>query len=299
MATHYGHFAHFNGNVEDWEIFTEQLSQYLMANGMTDEGKKRSILLSACGTPTYKLIKTLVAPAAVTDVTFNEIAALVQTHYQPKPSVIMRRFRFNTCICHPGENITAFIARLQDLASHCEYGDNTVELIHDRIVCGIRDDALQRSLLSVPKLTFDKACELALLHKSAEQNSKVLSVPTSVHRTKRDASAPAHPKVNDRNQAHPETSCYRCGGQHSAKSCHFKDSVCNFCRKKGHIQRFCRSPRRESPHTPAQPKGSQQHQTHRLDEAPPTPPRSPGTTISLLLSVDRVAPSTTVVEIDG
>ena len=161
--------------------------------------------VSACGTSTYKLIKTLVAPAAVTDVTFDEIAALVQTHYQPKPSVIMRRFRFNTCIRHPGENITAFIARLRDLAAHCEYGDNTVELIRDRIVCGIRDDALQRSLLSVPKLTFDKACELTLLHESAEQNSKVLSAPTSVHWTECDASAPAHPKANDRNQAHPET----------------------------------------------------------------------------------------------
>ena len=64
-----------------------QVLNHLMANGMTDEGKMRSILLNACGTPTYNLIKTLVAPAAVTDVTFDEIAALVQTHYQPKPSI--------------------------------------------------------------------------------------------------------------------------------------------------------------------------------------------------------------------
>ena len=270
-----------------------------MANGMTDEGKKRSILLSVCGTPTYKQIKMLVAPAAVMDVTFDEIAALIQTHYQSKPSVIRRWFHFNTCVLQPGENITAFIARLWHLASHCEYGDNTVELIRDRIVCGIRDDALQCSLLSILKLTFDKACEQALTHELAEQNSKVLSAPTSVHRNERDASATAHPKVNDRNQAHLETPCYHCGGQHSAKSCRFKDSVCNFCRKKGHIQCVCRSHCQESPHTPAQPKWSQQHQTYRLDKAPPTPPPLARDYTLFAVSVDRVAPFTAVVEIDG
>ena len=52
---HYGHLAKFDGKADDWEIFTEQLSHCLAANGITDEAKKRSILLSACGTPTYKL----------------------------------------------------------------------------------------------------------------------------------------------------------------------------------------------------------------------------------------------------
>ena len=65
------------------------------------------------------------------------------------------------------------------------------ELVRDRLVCGIRDDVIQRSLLSVAKLTFDKACELALLHESAEENSKVLSAPTAVHRTERQAPATA------------------------------------------------------------------------------------------------------------
>ena len=131
-------------------------------------------------------------------------------------------------------------------------------------MCGIRDNALQRSLLSVPKLTFDKACELALLHVSAEQNSKVLSAPTSVHRTELHPPIPRLMTV----MKPIRRRCYRCGGQHSAKSCHFKDSVCKFCRKKGYIQRVCRSRRRESQQTSAPPKGSQQH-GHRLDEAPP------------------------------
>ena len=266
----------------------------------SDEAKKRSILLSACGTSTYKLVRTLVAPDAVTDKTFEEIAELAQHHYHPKPSVIMRRFRFNTCVRHPGEKVTTFIARLHDLASHCDYGGATAELVRDRLVCDIRDDALQHSLLSVAKLTFDKACELALLHKSAEENSKVLSTPTAVHRTERQAPATAEPRRSDSDtQDRPEIPCYRCGGQYTANNCRFKESLCNFCGKKGHIQRVCRSHRREMQHPPFSRQGSQSRQTHHLEEdVPAEPPLSVDYNL-FAVSVDRVAPITAEVLVNG
>ena len=57
MATSHGHLPQFDGTADDWEVFTEQLTHYFMANGITEEAKKRSILLSACGTQTFRLIK--------------------------------------------------------------------------------------------------------------------------------------------------------------------------------------------------------------------------------------------------
>ena len=300
MATHHGHLNKFDGNAEDWEIFTEQLLHYLTANGITDEAKKRAILLSACGTSTYKLVRTLVAPDAVTDKTFEEIAELAQHHYQPKPSLIMRRFRFNTCVRDPGEKVTTFIARLRDLASHCDYGGATAELVRDRLVCGIRDDALQRSLLSVAKLTFDKACELALLHESAEENSKVLSAPTAVHHTERQAPATAEPRRGDSDtQDRPEIPCYRCGEQHTANNCRFKESLCNFCGKKGHIQRVCRSRHREMQHPPFSRQGNQRRQTHHLEEDVPAEPPLLIEYNLFAVSVDRVAPITAEVLVNG
>ena len=55
-----------SGSASEWDVFAEQLSFYFTANGITDAGKQRAILLSACGTTTYKLLKTLVAPAELT-----------------------------------------------------------------------------------------------------------------------------------------------------------------------------------------------------------------------------------------
>ena len=174
----------FSGSATEWDVFAEQLSFYFTANGITDGDKQRAILLSACGTTTYKLLKTLVAPAEVTSKSFSDLVKLVQEHHNPKPFIILRRFCFNTCVRQERELITAYVTRLRDLASHCEYGDSTKELIRDRLVCGVRDDALQRALLAVAKLTFDKAFELALLHESAAQNARLLSDPsftTAVH----------------------------------------------------------------------------------------------------------------------
>ena len=76
-----------------------------------------------------------------------------------------------------------FVTRLRDLASHCEYGDSAKELIRDRLVCGIRNDHMQRGLLELAKLMFEKAFEMAQLHDAAEQHSRALNKPLDVHRT--------------------------------------------------------------------------------------------------------------------
>ena len=251
-------------------MFAEQLAYYLVANGIDDADKKRAILLSACGTSTYKLLKTLVAPAELTAKSFAELVELAKEHYTPKPSVIMCRFKFNTCFRQGGESVTQFVTRLRDLASQCEYGDSAKEMIRDRLVCGVRDDTLQRTLLAVAKLTYDKAYELAVLHESAVQNSRLLSTSTttSVHYS---GSTPTVSPPQDSQSKQ----CYRCGGNHLAKTCRFKEFVCNFCSKKGHIQRVCqtrlRQQERRSPLVKtAKPKQPRTHKVKGGTEPPAT-----------------------------
>ena len=65
MATVLGAPLEFDWNTGDWEVHTERLAYYFAANGITSEDRK-PLLLSACGSTTYKLIKSLVAPASVT-----------------------------------------------------------------------------------------------------------------------------------------------------------------------------------------------------------------------------------------
>ena len=81
---------------EDWSEYIERLEFYFEANGVSDGEKQRAILLSVCGSKTYKLIRNLTTPQKPSDKTFAELVDLVQGHQHPKPSAIVQRFKFNT-----------------------------------------------------------------------------------------------------------------------------------------------------------------------------------------------------------
>lgn len=51
-----GKIEEYNEN-DSWIEYTERLEQYFAANEITDNSKKRAVLLSVCGAKTYKLIR--------------------------------------------------------------------------------------------------------------------------------------------------------------------------------------------------------------------------------------------------
>ena len=94
--------------------------QYLAANKIEDADQQRAVLLSVCGPATYRLIRNLVSPKKPTEFKFTEIVEAVQKHHDPKPSVIVQRFRFNSRNRRTGESVATYIAELRQLSEHCE-----------------------------------------------------------------------------------------------------------------------------------------------------------------------------------
>ena len=76
MAVH-GSLAPFNPEEEDWVEYTDRLSYYFTANGITDNAKKRAILISCCGPATFRLMKTLAFPDQLNDFTFAQLVEKV------------------------------------------------------------------------------------------------------------------------------------------------------------------------------------------------------------------------------
>ena len=122
MVTLLGTAPQFDGNTADWEVYTEQLSHFFTANKISSEDQKRSVLMTVCGSATYKLMRSLAAPTDVASLKYADLVKLVQDHYNPAPSVIVMRFKFNSCVRLSGESISAYVAWLQDLAHYCVYG---------------------------------------------------------------------------------------------------------------------------------------------------------------------------------
>ena len=55
MAVHGAPVA-FNPQEEDWSEYTERLTFYFTAKGITTDAKKRAILLSCCRPATFRLL---------------------------------------------------------------------------------------------------------------------------------------------------------------------------------------------------------------------------------------------------
>ena len=141
MANH-GNVGEYDPQKEDWMSYSERLQEYFTANDMNAAAKKCT-LLNMVGASTYQLIKNLVTPAKPTEKAFDDLVRLVQDHYQPNRSVIVQRFKFNSQSRLPGESVTAFVAELQRLPEHCQYGDTLDDKLRDRLVCEIADKGLQ------------------------------------------------------------------------------------------------------------------------------------------------------------
>ena len=82
MASHQGTIADFSGIAEDWEAYMEQLESYFMANDITTAAKKRAVLLSSCGTATYKIIRSVVAPEKPSEVSYADLTKKVRERFR-------------------------------------------------------------------------------------------------------------------------------------------------------------------------------------------------------------------------
>ena len=63
-------------------MYMDRIKHYFVANNVADGDKKRSILLSACGPATYKVIRNLVEDGKL-DTTSDVIVKLVKGYHDP------------------------------------------------------------------------------------------------------------------------------------------------------------------------------------------------------------------------
>ena len=82
----------------------------------------------------------------------DKIFALWNAHCIGETNVIYERNRFNNRNQEPSESIETDAASLRALAATCAFGALNDELIRDRIVCRIHNNAVRRKLLQEPKL---------------------------------------------------------------------------------------------------------------------------------------------------
>ena len=171
-------------------------------------------MLSINGGHTYALLSDLLAPEKPSSKSVEQLTQVLVKHYNPKPVVIAERFQFYRRNQAPTETVAEYEAELRRLATHCAFGDYLSAAIRDRIVCGLRNEHIQKRLLAETELMLTKIMEIAQSMEAADQNVQKL-------------------KGNELNLRVSEISlgtqksCYRCGSaQHKPRACPYREAEC-------------------------------------------------------------------------
>ena len=191
------------------------------------------------GAWTYKLLRGLIRPETPNKMTYQELTDVIKSHYVPKLSEIVQRYKFNTRVRRNDESISTFMAELRTLSEHCEFGNVLDEMIRDRLVCGVNDDQIQRRLLAEPKLDLKRALEIAQGMETAAKDARDL---------KAEITSKSQHLMNKLHggQSNEYKDCFCCGGKHDHAKCRFKTETYHNCGKIGHIAKVCRGSKTNS-----------------------------------------------------
>ena len=138
---------------------------------------------------------------------------------------------------------------------HCKYGDLQDELVHDRIVVGLRDSELSEKLQLTSGLTLEAAVIRARQSESMKTQLKVVCDEVNIDQLhsrpgasiSRRCSKPSKSKrrkpSGTSKQPLSSQHCGRCGKAppHHRDKCSAKDVICHKSNLKGHYARYCKT----------------------------------------------------------
>ena len=170
-------------------------------------------MVYAMGDQAEDILNTLHVPD---DASYEQLKQMVDAYFGVRRNLVIERAKFNHCTQQPGESVDVFIQDLFTLAEHCDYSVLREQLIRDRIVVGVIDDALSDRLQAQADLTLDQSVQLS---RQAEARKLQWNVV-------RGGDTKFNPKT---------VSDQRSAGKHSAAT----TGKCKWCGQQQHDRKVC------------------------------------------------------------
>ncbi|KAM7304853.1 uncharacterized protein ISCGN_014753 [Ixodes scapularis] len=258
-----GKLEAFDASTTEFAEYQERVLMYLLVHDVAEE-KKSAVFLTSCGTATYSLLRSLLAPTKPGEATLTEIFAALNAHFKPRVSEAVASFKFFSRRRHEGEAVSDYVAALNKLVDDCNFGTTRDRMMRDQIVSGINDTGMQTRLLESSDLNLESAKQLVIAMEAARKDAHTLCPQPESAAAVEPTNFVEPPRRNAANAV--ERGCDRCGDKHQTSRCRHRASTCFKCGRQGHIARACR----------AAPTGSKNRMdsrsVHQMDDLQETQP---------------------------
>ena len=172
---------------EKWKRWKKRWEAFTVVTKLTSQSKQHqtACLTYALSDEVQDVVENLPYEQESDKDDIKKIITLLEQHYAGETNEIFESYKFFQRDQHEEETLTEYVAALRKLAATCNFGDLKERLIRDRIVCGIRNKALQAALLEDGKLTLKKCVDKC---KAAERTGTQMSVMKSREHCREGAS---------------------------------------------------------------------------------------------------------------
>ncbi|KAI0984485.1 hypothetical protein GJ496_009574 [Pomphorhynchus laevis] len=217
--------------------------------------------MSWIGSEAYQLLNRLNAGQSLDDTGYIQLVQLLNQHFLKPTHIIAARYSFHQCEMGPNNTYATWLVNLKDNARLCRFFNQTItnecqaieERIRDHIVMKTPHDHVRNTMLQMKNPTLDdqmRFCKTRELIQGTQQLVQCRSTEFGQSMTmKRETDQidliRSTNKYNDqacRATNKPQSSCTRCGRQHTRfQRCPATGKTCKRCGKIGHFEACCRS----------------------------------------------------------
>ena len=92
--------------------YADRLTHFFTANQITNQDRKKALLLTMIGPTAFKLLRSLISPAKPDAKSYEQLVEAIKSHHNPTPGEIVQCYRFNSCFHKESESIAKYLAKL-------------------------------------------------------------------------------------------------------------------------------------------------------------------------------------------
>ena len=237
-----------------WNTWLSEFSMFIVANGITDDTRKRALLLCMAGSRVREIFATLSDTGEDKDFTLAKIK--LTDYFKPQENKRYEIYKFRQLWQHDDESLDAFHTRLRTMTTNCEFANVELE-IEQQIIVGGKSSNIRKKALRDPSYKLKD-----MLVDGGDNESSLFQSKDIEGGCKEEF---IEKFSTDRKKF--ERKCFNCGGPfpHN-KSYPAKGKQCDTCHKYNHFSSCCRQGYYRKFTLPNHTKSSRFHETKEKEQ---------------------------------